>query len=80
MQKSHGETCFKKKVYEAKFIEIENSKIIDGVADGTMNMNLNYKDRKYLAQLNKYEQLSNGLVIFKVAVSHNLRIWIIGGR
>jgi hypothetical protein len=62
MQKSHGKTCFKKKVYEAKFIEIENSKIIDGVADGTMNMNLNYKDRKYLAQLNKYEpSTENGI-------------------
>jgi hypothetical protein len=42
-------------VYEAKFIEIENDKIINGVANGTMNMNLNYNDKKYLAQLNTYK-------------------------
>jgi len=51
-------TLAKKKVrdvYEAKFIEIENNKIINGVANGTMNMNLNYNDKKYLAQLNTYK-------------------------
>jgi hypothetical protein len=42
-------------VYEAKFIEIENDKIINGVANGTMNMNLNYNDKKYLAQINTYK-------------------------
>lgn len=42
-------------VYEAKFIEIENDKIINSVANGTMNMNLNYNDKKYLAQLNTYK-------------------------
>lgn len=42
-------------VYEAKFIEIENDKIINGVANGTINMNLNYNDKKYLAQLNTYK-------------------------
>ena len=42
-------------VYDAKFIEIENDKIINGVANGTINMNLNYNDKKYLAQLNTYK-------------------------
>jgi len=49
-------------VYEAKFIEIENDKIINGVANGTMNMNLNYNDKKYLAQLNTYKpSTKNGI-------------------
>jgi hypothetical protein len=42
-------------VYQAKFIEIENEKIIKGLSNGTMNMNPNYEDKKYLTQLNKYK-------------------------
>ena len=44
-----------KKVYQAKFIEVFDEKIMDGVMQGKMNMNLNAEDKKYLAQLNKYK-------------------------
>jgi hypothetical protein len=51
-----------KSVYQAKFIEIENDKIMKGLNDGTMTMNPNYKDKKYFSQVNKYKpSKTNGI-------------------
>jgi len=42
-------------VYQAKFIEVLNEKIMEGVELGRMNKNVNAQDKKYLTQLNKYK-------------------------
>jgi len=59
---------------QAKFIEIVNDKIINGVMDGTINMNPNYKDKNYLMLINKYN----------AAVNKNIKvgdiIYIVGGE
>jgi hypothetical protein len=44
-----------KKVYQAKFIEVLDEKIMKQVPLGKMNMNVNAQDKKYITRLNKYK-------------------------
>jgi len=44
---------------QAKFIEILNDDIINGISQGTLNMNPNYKDKNYLSLINKYNSAVN---------------------
>jgi hypothetical protein len=46
---------------QAKFIEIENDTIIQGVDEGTMNKNLNYKDKNYFKLVNQYNAIKQGV-------------------
>jgi asparagine N-glycosylation enzyme membrane subunit Stt3 len=44
-----------KTAYQAKFIEIRDEKIMKGLNTAKYNMNPNYEDKKYFAQLKKYK-------------------------
>jgi hypothetical protein len=49
-------------VYQAKFIEIEDADIMEGLITGAMNMNPNYKDKTYSALLARYKpSKTNGI-------------------
>jgi hypothetical protein len=58
---------------QAKFIEIENDDIINGVSDGTMNMNPNYNDKNYLRLINQYNAVNREIRVGDI-------IYIVGGE
>lgn len=46
---------------QAKFIEIENDTIIQGLDAGTLNKNPNYKDKNYFKLVNQYNAINQGV-------------------
>jgi hypothetical protein len=46
---------------QAKFIEIENDTIIQGLDAGTLNKNPNYKDKNFFKLVNQYNAINQGV-------------------